>query len=110
MSKELKVCPKCGWYDHGQLFRTDECDPDRGKIADELAAKARAAGVSPTKLGYGFGNITIEVDERTHLQLEVNRNGTFDVRDLYMLDDLDPDDVMAIVETVKRIREKAVAS
>ena len=87
---ELKVCEKC--------------DPKLGAIADELAAKATAIGLTPTKLGYGFGRLVINVDDRTSLKLDVNHDGTYAVDDLFMLDYLKADEVMEIMAALKRIR------
>ena len=93
----LKVCEKCGWYEHLGL---DECDPVRGVVADKLA---KAISVPSTKLGFGFGKLTFIFSDRLHLTLDVHRDGTFDVDSLWMLDPLDTVQVIDLVSAIGQI-------
>lgn len=55
---EMKVCPKCGWYDIDPSHR-EKCDPAAAAVADRIAAQL--PDIKSTKLGWGDGVLTFEI-------------------------------------------------
>lgn len=103
---DLDVCRACGWYAHGS-FRPNECDPKLGEVADEISAQAKRIGINTTKLGYGFGQLTFEIDEQTAVTTSPHRNGTFSVENVYMIGRTLPSDVLALVAVLQSIRSRS---
>lgn len=96
---DLKVCEKCGWYDHGP-YRKNECDPELGAIADKLS---KAVPVPSTKLGYGFGNLTFEFSKNQTLTVGVNEDGTFRIDKLFVLEDPNEAGMVAIINALRNV-------
>ena len=71
MAGDLKVCPKCGWYDGHSHAR--ECDPAAGRLADALAALVPE--IPSSKLGHGFGHISFVFDEDHGITFQVSQRG-----------------------------------
>lgn len=104
MSKELPVCPKCGWYGHGPHC-INPCDPKSGDVASKLAAAVPE--VPSTKLGYGYGNLVFETDPNFHVRFQVDRRDrSFKLRDVWLLDDLSHDDAADLVKTLAAWRAR----
>ncbi len=59
----LSVCPRCGWHELSKFEHQGDC-ATLGRVADELATAMAALGYPSTKLGYGFGYVTIYTRER----------------------------------------------
>lgn len=105
----LSVCGKCGWYEHGP-HRQHECDPRRGAIADKLVAMIPS--VPATKLGYGFGRLVFELDDRTHIRFDVGSDGRryrgrpFKLEDVSALDGLSHEAAVDLVQTLAAWRTR----
>lgn len=95
----MKVCPKCGWYEHGP-YRSGECDPVRGKFVDEVLAMTSGEG---TKLGYGVHNFAIKYKDVT-LVFNAHRDRTCTLERVFGLHDLKAFEVDALMDAVLRIR------
>lgn len=105
---ESPVCPRCGWY-VSPFIHAQQCDPKAGAKANALSERIQEAlpFVKTTKLGYGHGVLTFEIDKDTNVRFKIRASGRlvqFD--DLFCLSDLDPDDVLAMVEALYRIRQQ----
>lgn len=107
--EDMKVCPDCGWYEHGSKTRRDiECSPDRGAMVDRLTS---AVSVPSSKLGYGTGNFVFRLAENFHLQMTptVRSDAPGDryrVERLFMLRSLSHADAVDLVETLARWRDR----
>ena len=105
---DLKVCSKCGWYDHGQLYRDGRCNPARGDAAK--AAIAALDGVQSTMLGYGFGHVVFgdNIDDHDFtLEFQVACDGTFQWRDVTCFrHDLTQDQLVDLVKTLMAWRAR----
>jgi len=69
-----------------------------GKSASTLAE--RVDEIASTKLGSGTGQLTFELDKHLTVQLSCNKDGTFHLRELWLLDDLTADDAADLVRTI----------
>lgn len=105
----LYVCDACGWHvlavdvaEHGK-GSLRRCEKAAGGAADELAK--RLPEIRSTKHGYGYGRLVFDVDSRTHVKLEPQRNGRFKVDDLYMLDSLTADDAEKLIRFIAELRK-----
>lgn len=98
----LPVCSKCGWPMAGpyEERRHESACPDVAAGASATALADRVEEVPSTKFGYGTGQLTFESDEDLHVQLQCNRNGTFQLRDLWLLDDLTADEAADLVRAI----------
>jgi hypothetical protein len=98
---DLPICPKCGWHDG--FAHASECDPHRGHTADALiaAVKAELPALRTSKLGHGFGYVTIKVSEACSLTLlverQVERHATYRIEGIYGLFWLRSLDVESVV-------------
>lgn len=100
----LRVCA-CGW--HVGTFDDHRCDPEMTKVADRAIEAARERGIEATKLGYGDGKLTFELDERTNITTCPHASGTFSIEGVLMLDDLTHNELIALLAAIKRIRQGA---
>jgi hypothetical protein len=93
---ELKVCPKCGWYDG--YTHHNECDPKLGASADQLAA---IVPIQSTKLGYGFGKLTFIFDKFHAITLRVRTDGHFGVDHVYWINCYDATNMTIFVNALR---------
>lgn len=106
---ELAVCAKCGWYEHGPL-RAHECDPRRGAVADKLIAMVPS--VPSTKLGYGFGRLAFQLDDRYTVKLNVGSDGRryrgrpFTIDGIYALGGLSHEAAADLIRTLDAWRKR----
>lgn len=110
MKIELDVCPGCGWHAHTGP-RSADCAPALGRAATRL--QEAAPDVSSTKLGYGHGRVTFEIDDDLSVGFDVRHpwNATGDARDestvtfpwqrLHSLGGLSHDDALDLVRTLR---------
>ena len=75
----------------------------QGKSAILLAA--RLPFVPSTKFGYGTDRLTFTLAKDFAVRLECNRNGTFSLEDLHLLDNLGPDQAEALVRCLDAWRK-----
>lgn len=99
------VCNACGWYD--PAYARHSCDPEAGVNADRLAA---AVCVSSTKLGYGDGRLSFEIDDDFVVGLSCD-SGDFPFRWSYLhhLGDLSTGDAIDLIDSLKLWRRRCDA-
>lgn len=109
MTKELEVCPACGWYAHTKFLNT-QCSPALGSAAFTL--QSAVSEIRSTKLGYGDRNITFEIDDHFCIGLHVrhpwNASGdahdkssvTFDWNYLHAMGGLSYDDALDLIRVL----------
>ena len=109
-SNGLPVCKKCGWAMAGpyEIQRHREACPHvtAGTTASALAA--RFAELPSTKFGYGTAQLTFEPDQDLHVRFQCNDDETFSLREVWLLDDLTPDEAAAFVEAISTWRSLCI--
>lgn len=98
----LKICESCGWYD--SQYAHNNCRPDRGRAGAALARELPDA--NPTKLGYGEGCVTFELDEDTHVSFEIGLDNSIRLREVFMLEDLSTAQAAEIVRAIRKVLGK----
>ena len=94
---DLPVCGKCGWY--VLTYAGHRCRPEAGAAAYALA---RAVGDVPaTKLGWGDGRVTFEIDEDFSVGFDVSGHGTFNWRHTSCIGELGQDAAVDLVKALK---------
>jgi hypothetical protein len=98
----LAVCAKCGWPMAGpyeeQRHKTACPYVTLGTSASALAE--RVDELPSTKFGYGNGQLTFELDKDLHVRLQCNKDGTFKLDDLWLLDNLTADEAADLVRAI----------
>lgn len=109
-SNGLPVCKKCGWAMAGpyeiERHRSACSEVDAGASATALAD--RFPDLPSTKFGYGTGMLTFVPDDALHVQLQCSRNKTFQLRDVWLLDDLTADETAALVKAIADWRSACI--
>lgn len=95
----LEICERCGWY-NDKFSHASRCNPDAGRVGDALAAEFPAG--NPTKLGYGYGLVTFQLDDDLSVTFEVDRYGTVRLRDVFDLKEHTLAGARMIVQCFKR--------
>lgn len=98
----LAVCGKCGWpvagpYEESQ--HSGAC-PYVTIGANACALAERVDELPSTKFGYGTRQLTFEMDENLHVQLECDKDGTFKLREWWMLDGMTTDEAADLVRAI----------
>ncbi len=88
MSKELPVCPQCGWH---WVIPHSDCKPKAKPVADKLLRIAAAMGIDATRFGYGQGRVCFNFHENFRVKVRCHEDGTFSLDDVHLLADFDPD-------------------
>ena len=98
----LTVCGQCGWPMAGSYEEQQHKSacPYAALGAHATALAERVDDVPSTKFGYGTGQLNFELDEELHVRLECNESGTFQLRAVWLLDELTPDDAADLVRAV----------
>lgn len=103
----LDVCPTCGWpMTHvGDEHRRNGGCPHQlaGHAATSLAA--RLPEVRSTKFGYGTGNLAFQIDRRLTIRFDCT-GGAFDLRDVWLLGELDENQAVDLVRTIAEWRRR----
>ena len=102
--EDLKVCDKCGWYEHSKFDVPTVCRPDRGAMVDRLTQRI---SVPATKLGYETGYFAVKFEDEFTLRMRANTTGDqFRVDKLFLLRSLSHDDAVDLIETLKRWNDR----
>jgi len=102
---KLKICQKCGWYEHG-IGQAEQCDSNLGQRASDLIAavpEVRRAG----KLGYGFGHVVFEIARHFNIRFRVGKRN-FNLAEVFLLDDLQPNEAADLVKLLHSWNERRV--
>ncbi len=107
---DLPVCIKCGWPMAGpyeiKRHRNDCPHVVAGASASALAA--RFSDLPSTKFGYGTGQLTFEPDQDLHVSLRCNDDETFALCEVWLLDDLTPDEAAGFVKAINDWRRECL--
>lgn len=113
MALDLKVCDKCGWYEHGR-HRADRCNPSAGKAVDSLMSAIPE--VSATKLGYGDDNFVFTPDGpeaattfNIRFSVQPRREEPFRLEGVWLLNHLSHEDAEDLVKTLVEWRKRCAA-
>ncbi len=105
-TRELPACPECGWNEHSP-YGGMKCDP---KASAVVTALDNDVDGTANRLGWGGHNFVFEMDDGMHVQFEVSREGRgvhpFQLRDLYLLGDLDRAAVADLVRVLTEWRSR----
>ncbi len=109
MAIKLKICEKCGWYEHGK-YDGRSCSPNKG--AAVKAVLAAASGIEGSQLGYGTGDFAFTPDRMTLVfgTRESNDGAvTFEWKDVYCFRDLGHEDIVDLAKTLNDWSARATA-
>lgn len=99
---EIPVCEKCGWPMAGpseiERHRTACPHVAAGASAKDLAE--RVSELPSTKFGYGGQQLTFEPDKNLHVRFHCNRDDTFHLREVWLLDDLTTDEAAELLRAI----------
>lgn len=102
----LAVCKTCGWPIAGWLEFTGHVKCRLKAAGDSAVALAALVPELPsTKYGYGTRGLVIAVDDQLHVRFECANDGTFDLRDVWLLDNLTKDAAAALVKAIAAWRQ-----
>lgn len=107
----LAICKTCGWPIAGQLEYTVHVRC-RLKAAGEsaVALAALVPELPSTKYGYGARGLVVTIDDQLHVRFECADNGTFDLRDVWLLGNLTKDAAAALVKAIAAWRQTSKPS
>lgn len=76
MTHALEICTRCGWPHPGfDPHNKNECSEVAGASAERL--QSLIMPIDSTKLGYGYGRLNVEFDDRFAVTLDCHDDGTF---------------------------------
>ena len=98
----LRVCDKCGWPMAGSYEeqRHKSACPYVALGASATALAERVDELPSTKFGYGTGQLSFELDKELHVQLQCNKDGTFKLHEVWLLDELTADEAADLVRSI----------
>ena len=107
---DLPICSNCGWAMAGpsdHALHAKACPyAAAGESAKMLAD--RFPELSSTKFGYGTSQLTFEQDEHLHVRFHCRNDETFQLEEVWLLDDLTVDEAADLVKVITDWRSHCI--